>query len=135
MNLDIELVRKLAEKEKSLSGNSPAPDTQKLKLNDSLEKHQEHYLKKRYRAAGTYFTLQHIFAYLLFGLVASWLVAVIITIFFTGFKFKEFELNNSVLIAFITSTTASVIGLFWLVANWLFGGGKELAQLEEVHSD
>jgi len=32
----------------------------------------------------------------------------------------QFALSDKVLIAFITSTTASVIGIFYVVAKWLF---------------
>ena len=71
-------------------------------------------------AALSYLYLQRLFAYLLFGLVSVWLLAVIITIFLTGFSYRDFKLNDSVLITFITSTTTSVIDLFLLVARWLF---------------
>ena len=89
-------------------------------LHDPLSKHKEHFEKKRLRAAGSYLDLQQIFVYLLFGLVSAWLLAVIVTIFLCGFEYRKFSLNDSVIIAFITSTTTSVIGLFLLVARWLF---------------
>ncbi|KDD42468.1 hypothetical protein L529_0530 [Bordetella bronchiseptica MBORD901] len=36
-----------------------------------------------------------------------------------------FALSDAVIIAFITSTTASVLGLYGIAAYWLFGNGKK----------
>ena len=36
----------------------------------------------------------------------------------------DFKLNDSVLIAFITSTTATILGLYGIAAYWLFGKKK-----------
>lgn len=52
----------------------------------------------------------------LFWLIVCWLIVVVIFVALNVF----FEIHDSVLIAFITSTTVSVIGLFVLVAKWLF---------------
>src|SRR5439155_18086402 len=54
----------------------------------------------------------------LYGLVVGWLVVVIGFVALTAFGLAH--LSDAVLIAFITSTTASVLGLFFLVARWLF---------------
>ena len=61
----------------------------------------------------------------LFKLVVSWLIAIWLTVIFAGVKFPSwlrwsFELSDSILIALITSTTASVLGLFAIVANYLY---------------
>ena len=119
--LDVKLIDKLAKEESQLSQDLSVSDFNEPSLHDPLSKHKEHFEKKRLQAAGSYLDLQHVFAYLLFGLVSTWLLAVIITIFLCGFAYRNFKLNDSVLIAFITSTTTSVIGLFLLVARWLFG--------------
>lgn len=118
--LDIKLINKLAKEESQLSQDLSVSDFNEPSLHDPLIKHKEHFEKKRLRAAGSYLDLQQIFAYLLFGLVSAWLLAVIITVFLCGFGYRNFNLSDSVLIAFITSTTTSVIGLFLLVARWLF---------------
>ena len=60
----------------------------------------------------------------IFWLVCVWLGCVIVSIFFQGFNFSSFSLTDGVLIAFITTTTASVVGIFLVVANWLFPHNK-----------
>lgn len=66
----------------------------------------------------------------LFVLVVVWVVTVWATLVFQGFgKFPHadglaFSLSDTVLVAFITSTTASVLGLFGIAAYWMFGGKK-----------
>ncbi len=118
--LDIKLINKLAREEIQLSQDLSISDSDGASLSEPLNKHREHFLKEQWAAALSYLYLQRLFAYLLFGLVSIWLLAVIITIFLTGFSYRDFKLNDSVLITFITSTTTSVIGLFLLVARWLF---------------
>ena len=118
--LDIKLINKLAQEEIQLSQDLSISDSTGPSLSDSLNKHREHFLKKQWEAALSYLYLQRVFAFLLFGLVSFWLLAVIGTVFLTGFAHRDFNLSNSVLITFITSTTTSVIGLFLLVARWLF---------------
>jgi hypothetical protein len=77
-----------------------------------------HESKKRWLKIG--------FAFLLFLLVVVWLLVVIIYTGFAGFNFRGFELSDSVLIAFITSTTVSVLGLFHYVAKWLYTANEPL---------
>jgi Fe2+ transport system protein B len=56
----------------------------------------------------------------LFGLTVVWLAIVVIFLFLQATTKGWFHLSDSVLIAFITSTTVAVIGLFMLVGKWLF---------------
>jgi hypothetical protein len=61
----------------------------------------------------------------IFRLVCCWLVLVGYTViaqaFGVGFgQYGRFHLDNSVLIALITTTTATVIGVFAIVLNYLF---------------
>ena len=56
----------------------------------------------------------------IFGLVVCWLLAVVGIVLLQGFSPQGFSLANSVLISFITSTTASVVSLFIIVAKYLF---------------
>jgi hypothetical protein len=123
--LDVKLINKLAREESQLSQDLSISDSNDPSLSNSLSRHKEHFEKKRLQAAGSYLDLQQIFAYLLFGLVGVWLLAVIVTVFLTGFAYQDFDLSDSVLIAFITSTTTSVIGLFLLVARWLFDNNNK----------
>jgi hypothetical protein len=66
----------------------------------------------------------------LFWLITVWLLIVIALVILTATLKDVFSLDTSVLIAFITSTTVSVIALFVIVAKWLFpsaanGGGDK----------
>lgn len=56
----------------------------------------------------------------LFWLITAWLAVVIALVILTATLRDVFTLADSVLIAFITSTTVSVIALFVIVAKWLF---------------
>ncbi len=56
----------------------------------------------------------------LFWLIAWWLAVVVALVALTATLKDVFTLADSVLIAFITSTTVSVIALFVIVAKWLF---------------
>jgi hypothetical protein len=56
----------------------------------------------------------------LFPLCAGWLLAVVAVLTFQGFNLWGFHLDNSVLIAFIGTTTADVLGLGYIVVNYLF---------------
>lgn len=56
----------------------------------------------------------------IFILVCLWLGCVILSVLLAGFKIFNFSLSDKVLITFITSTTINVLGLFAIVAKWLF---------------
>lgn len=60
----------------------------------------------------------------IFWIVCAWLVCVAIAVFMSGFNYKEFELSDKVLIVFITSTTINVVGLYVVVAKWMFPSSK-----------
>lgn len=56
-----------------------------------------------------------------FWLVVFWLLAVGAMLFMQGLKSCfSFQLSDTVLITAITTTTASVVGIFLIVANYLF---------------
>ena len=52
--------------------------------------------------------------------MVSWLCGVFIVIVLSGFNLFSFKLSTTVLTTLIGSTTASVLGLFAIVANYLF---------------
>jgi hypothetical protein len=56
----------------------------------------------------------------LFPLCAGWLLAVVLVMGLEGFHVWGFHLDNSVVIAFIGTTTADVLGLGYIVVNYLF---------------
>jgi hypothetical protein len=71
----------------------------------------------------------------IFWLVVAWLACVVICIVFSGFRYHEFRLSDAVLIAFISSTTVNVVGLFVLVAKWMYpAGGTVAVSRSELHT-
>lgn len=70
----------------------------------------------------------------IFWLVVAWLSCVVACVVLSGFKFYGFGLSDSVLVAFITSTTVTVVGLFVLVAKWMYPSGRETPDGKELHS-
>jgi len=78
------------------------------RLQDELEEARDlHGLRKTYTGR-------------LFWLIVVWLGIVVVFVALTGAWKARFSLSDAVLIAFITSTTLSVLGLFVLVAKWLY---------------
>ena len=67
----------------------------------------------------------------IYRLICGWLIAVFILVYFHGAKlawmghFVAFELPESVLIALVTTTTINIIGIFVVVANYLFETKKK----------
>lgn len=87
-----------------------------------LERKDLHKLRKRHSSR-------------LFGLTVAWVMVVWLVVllqgfeqWFTpllsGFSYLKFKLSDTVAVAFITSTTASVLGLYGIAAYWLFGKPK-----------
>lgn len=64
----------------------------------------------------------------LFWLIVVWLSIVVLFVLLSATLKPRFSLSDGVLIAFITSTTVSVLGLFVLVAKWLFPQGPDKRQ-------
>ncbi len=62
--------------------------------------------------------LRKIFSHGLFILVAIYLVIVLTFVYFCGFKLTE--TSDTVLVTLLGTTTANVIGLFVIVAKYLF---------------
>ena len=59
-----------------------------------------------------------VFAQWIFGLVCAYLLAVLVTVFLVGFG--PMTLSDIVLNVLLTTTTANVIGIFVIVAKYLF---------------
>lgn len=56
----------------------------------------------------------------IFILLVAWISALGVIIAFQGFGFRGFRLSDAVVLALVGSTTISVIGIFLIVANYLF---------------
>lgn len=100
----------------------PSENLEDLKQDYEIGELQEklNMLVQNLRHAEDVHKMRKKFAPWLFGLVCVWLVVVSVAIFFSGFKFYCFNLSDKVLIAFIATTTANVLGLFYVVAKWLY---------------
>ncbi|NHN67454.1 hypothetical protein G7W60_06360 [Pseudomonas fluorescens] len=79
--------------------------------------------------------LRVVHAWLLFGLTIVWIFVIWIVILFQGFgrwfvpmlpgfEALHFKLSDAVLIAFMTTTTATVLGLYGIAAYWMYGRPK-----------
>ena len=59
-----------------------------------------------------------------FVLLVGWLLVVVLSVMFQGFGWRKFHVSDSVLITLITTTTANVLSLGYIVANYLFPKSK-----------
>lgn len=103
----------------ALADNSPLPDLENDLAEHKLQVELEA-LKQQVQESADTHKLRLSYAKRLFWLVCSWLACVVIAVGFSGFHVFGFLLSDSVLIAFITTTTVNVVGLFFVVAKWLF---------------
>ncbi|MES9903676.1 MAG: hypothetical protein ABW168_13505, partial [Sedimenticola sp.] len=98
-------------------------------LSLDLAEHQLFYqveaLKQELKEAQDTRELRLGYAGRIFWLVCAWLVCVAIAVFMSGFSLWNFNLSDKVLITFITSTTINVVGLFVVVAKWMFPNGND----------
>lgn len=70
----------------------------------------------------------------IYRLVVTWLGCVVACVLLAGFGCWGFRLSDAVLVAFITSTTVNVVGLFVLVAKWMFPSGNADPQHKDLIS-
>lgn len=77
-------------------------------------------LRERLHRIANLYKIRKVYLLLLFILTVVWLVMVVLFVLMAGFGYRGFKLGDSVIIAFITSTTVSVLGLFHFAAKWLF---------------
>jgi hypothetical protein len=77
----------------------------------------------------------------LWGLTISWLIIVMFIIILSGIDHQAFpgvpflKFESTVLIALITSTTASVIGLFAILLNYLYPNSQKQEAKQYKKSD
>jgi len=55
-----------------------------------------------------------------FWLIVAWLVGIFVVLGLQGFSLGEFNLSDNVLITLIAGTTGSVLGIFIVIAKYLF---------------
>jgi hypothetical protein len=93
------------------------PDTRALEGEDNLIIVGDQWEKKRERAL---LVARILLLIALFGLVLLWLISIPGLLLMVGYHVFGFSLSDAVIIAYMTTTTVSVIGLFKIAANWLF---------------
>lgn len=70
----------------------------------------------------------------LFRLIICWLLSVVTLLVLLGFgSLTHFSLSDKVVITYITSTTASVLGLFIIAAKWLYSEQSALNQAKQQY--
>jgi hypothetical protein len=96
-------------------------------LNESLGENRLRYelyeLRRQHEEAKEIHALRLRYVNRIFTLVVGWLSGVGVAILWTGFggvNDRVFYLSDKVLIAFISSTTINVIGLFVVAAKWMY---------------
>lgn len=60
------------------------------------------------------------FAYWIFGFVCAYMLLVLTVVLFVGIRCLGFALSDGVLVTLLSTTTANVLGLFIIVAKYLF---------------
>lgn len=68
----------------------------------------------------------------IFYLVCVWLIAVLLILVAVGFSWHSFVLSDKVLLALIGGTSVNVLGLFAIVANYLFPKRRSRRSLMEA---
>lgn len=135
MSTKEELLATLAERLRALASSPPIPDPEsnaasEQEAEDLALKAQNDLLLEQVRTA----QLQNQslsddikgrkgYATKLFCLIVAWLIGIFIVLLLSGFGGvcgHTFKLSDAVLLALIGSTTATVLGLFIVVVNYLF---------------
>jgi hypothetical protein len=89
-------------------------------LSDSQRQLQISILEQQLQENRDNHNLRTRYANKIFWLVCGWLGCVIIAVLFAGFELFGFRLSDKVLMTFIATTTLNVLGLFAIVAKWMF---------------
>lgn len=128
-SIDFEKILKQAElRQEALirDGGASIP----VDLRETLKEHRSDYKQANH-------DLRHQFARRIFSLLLGWIVSVMFFAFLQGSQRCHglpwylswmpcrFELQTPVIIALFASTTASIVGLFVIVARWLFNPNKD----------
>lgn len=102
---------------------SDVADTRALEGQENLVSAGETWLRQEIRHTKQLHYVRVFLLGALFLLVLLWLLSVALLLILQGFKLWGFWLSDKVIIAYITSTTVSVLGLFHIAAKWLFSAG------------
>lgn len=113
------MIRAAASHDTAPAATDPQPDLENDLTEHRLQVEIDALRQSVLEASDTH-KLRLSYANRLFWLVCAWLACVVFAVELTGFKTLGFTLSDPILIAFITTTTINVVGLFFVVAKWLF---------------
>lgn len=99
------------------AARTDVPDTRALEGEDNLIVAGDQWEKRRDKQM---FRARIFLLIALFILVVLWIVSIPGLLLLVGYRYGGFVLSDAVIIAYITSTTVSVLGLFHIAARWLF---------------
>src|SRR5579872_1576165 len=103
---------------------APEPDarseSEAKKLDLAAQENKIELLKAQVAGIKQDISERKVYANKIFVLISAWLIGVFVVILLCGMKCKCFTLSDSVILALIGGTTISVLGLFVIVANYLF---------------
>jgi hypothetical protein len=111
--------------EKELLGVSDKPDlkTRLEELTYELQRAKIKLAKAGVRSLKQDIEERKIFARWIFALICVWVVGLFVLLILQGFEgshIRLFKLSDPVLLAIVGSTTVNVLGLFYIVAHYLF---------------
>jgi hypothetical protein len=96
------------------------PDNRALEGEEALQVTGQTWLRQELRHTKHLHYVRLFLLGALFVLVVVWLLSVAVLLLMVGFHPRGFALSDKIVIAYMTSTTVSVLGLFHIAAKWLF---------------
>lgn len=90
----------------------------------------------RTKGLADYIKMRRRYGNVILFLTFLWIIAVLVVVFMQGYSAKGFALSDSVLMLLLGTTTANVIGLFIIVANYLFPkNARDLLDFSLINDD
>ena len=120
-----EILAEAAEKEvlDSSSADTEAQPDLELGLEEHKIEFQLACLQQEFSELAANHELRLSYTGRIYWMVVAWLVCVVICLAFAGFSAYGFKLSDTVLVAILSTTTVNAIGLFVLVAKWMYPSG------------
>ncbi|MCB1976379.1 MAG: hypothetical protein KDE66_05125 [Nitrosomonas sp.] len=113
------LIENAASHDKPIEEDVNQPDLE-VSLVDYQQQYQISTLEQQLQENKDNHSLRTKYANKIFWLVCVWLGCVISAVLLAGFELYGFKLSDKVLMTFIATTTLNVLGLFAIVAKWMF---------------
>lgn len=90
----------------------------------------------RTKGLADYIKMRRWYGIVILVLTFLWIIAVLVVVFMQGYSAYGFALPDSVLMLLLGTTTANVIGLFIIVANYLFPkNARDLLDFSPISDD